>query len=158
MTASLAVSKQILHSKLELSGASSSPPSAPPDALLLLSLRLLLLLGPAVAMLWTFLATHLGSLDCFSHQKPEREIETFHSHKFHHLNFCSTFQVTFSFTHSSFYATHRFFFLLSMISLWCISNQVSIYLSGMLQCWYKFLRCYKGFFHVQYDTLDCLTK
>lgn len=72
MTASLAVSKQILHSKLELSGASSSPPSAPPEALLLLSLWLLLLLGPAVAMLWTFLASDLKSWsNCLSHQKPE---------------------------------------------------------------------------------------
>lgn len=52
MTASFAVSRHILHSKFELSVASSPLPSAPPEALLLLSLRLsLVLLGPAVAIL-----------------------------------------------------------------------------------------------------------
>lgn len=59
MTASFAASRQMLHSKLEVSVESSPPLSDPPEALLLLSLRLSLP-GPAVAILVAvaFQATH----------------------------------------------------------------------------------------------------
>lgn len=72
MTASFAVSRQMLHSKLELSVESSPPLSDPPEALLLLSLRLSLP-GPAVAILVAVvfkLLTSTLSFSFFGHVVP----------------------------------------------------------------------------------------